>query len=106
MDEISKTDWNILARAKDKKVAFVDYVEGVIKVQKETNEDLMKSGYKVCGALQFNELSEVPEFNRILKLACDLEIPKAHRTDKRPEIKIWKEIIGLLKKAKGVKNEL
>lgn len=102
MNKIQIDNWMKLANAKDKRVAFVEYVENIIKTQEETNGDLIEAGYKVCGALQFNELLEVPEFEKILKLACDLELPKEHRSkeNQRDDEIIWKEIKTLLERVR------
>jgi len=78
-----------------RRAAFLTYCKKNIELEKNGKLNIEESSNRICGAcsLYFKEI--MPEFEEVMDIACDLEIPKNLRD--RSE-KDWNKLKNLISK--------
>lgn len=78
---------------KDRKSAFLKYCNKIIKEKEEEQLRIDEASHRICGicSLFFEQI--MPEFNEVMNIACDLELPDNHRERKLEDWEVLKQII-------------
>src|SRR5579859_4748234 len=94
---IAESEWQALSEAKsaDRPRAFVKYARTVIAAHAKDQLKIQDAAYKICGAIFFDELDDIPELEQAINLACDLELPPAHQSSKDEQAD-WRKLTQLV----------
>lgn len=78
----------------NKRYVFLDYCKKNIDSKEQGKISTEEASYNICGACSmfFNEIT--PELEKVMDIACDLEIPKEYRDRKDEDWEKLKRIIN------------
>lgn len=78
----------------DRRSAFLDYCKKIIETKEKGKLNANEASYRICGvcSLFFDQI--MPEFNEVMNIACDLEVPDNHRERGLQDWEILKQKIS------------
>ncbi|MEI7819140.1 MAG: hypothetical protein WCI47_03410 [bacterium] len=87
-----KKAWDELSNAtpEDTPAAFVELCNEAFRARLVGDLSLEDASYQICGAIMNDQLEDTPEFERVIDIACQLELPAQHRSlDVADEERSW-----------------
>lgn len=76
--------------------AFVDYCKKNIKLEEKGDLNIREASYNICGICSLFSDQVLPEFEEVMDIACDLELPDEFNDRKKED---WNRLKIIINKA-------
>ncbi len=100
--------WQLLDKSKPGKErvrSFLTYCEEILQLRKSKDISIREGAYKICGAIQFDDLINHPQLGEVIDIACDLELPDGSRIYNRSQEELWGVIEKIIFEVKKTESE-
>lgn len=83
-----------IVKSEERRNTFLEYCKEQIKLAEQNKISIQEASYKMCGISNMFFDQIMPEFEEIMNISCDLELPDEHRNRKSEDWEELKKIIN------------